>query len=228
MKLGKIAAIKRERAECLKLMRTFCLDPSVEVYKRVVACDAVVRSDYYKTWAAMLPLHVSTVIVSDKAEGGPVDASRGDGNSSGKAESGNSSNGTVGGTVSANPNEEARVAAHKMKRDIAYRAIMNKANSAPTKAIALQLVYVFAATGWYEAIEKVYECMGDSRIPQTSRIEICEEYKAIKELYCDKIRELLTANKDHFTSRGINIHDVDFTRFDVYQREYEQKKAEGK
>jgi hypothetical protein len=83
---------------------------------------------------------------------------------------------------------------------------------------------MYAATGWFAAIEKFYECMGDSRLARNVRVELSKEYKEWKELYAARIHQLKTVNRDHFTSRGIDQSAVDFSRFDMYQREYESRK----
>jgi predicted nucleotidyltransferase len=101
----------------------------------------------------------------------------------------------------------------------------------PNKFRATQMLYIFAATGWFPALERFYEFMGDSRIAHSSRVEMSLEYKHWKELYTRKIHELLSENKAHFEDRGIDRSAVDFTRFDIYQRKYEAKKLareEGK
>ena len=54
---------------------------------------------------------------------------------------------------------------------------------------------------------------------------MCAEYKEWKDLYLSRIHELVTASKDHFKDRGIDITAVDFSRFEVYQRDYDAKKA---
>lgn len=122
----------------------------------------------------------------------------------------------------------ASIDGHNAKRTLVYEAIFKKATEAPTATIARQLLYIFAATGWFPAIEKFYECMGDNRIGINSRISLCAEYKETRELYEEKIRELLSADKDHFTKLGITLSNVDFSRFDVYQKTYDEKKALGK
>ena len=203
MKQGsKIAAIKRENAECEVLMKTFCLNPTMETYRRVSKCDAITRGEYYKTWKAMLP-HYRTdedlleALTSEEA----IDTAK---------------------DVSA---REKYISAYKLKRDIAYRAIDAKISAQPTRAAAMQMLYIFAATGWFSALEKFYECMGDSRIGVAARTEMCAEYKEWKDLYLSRIHELVTASKDHFKDRGIDITAVDFSRFEVYQRDYDAKKA---
>jgi hypothetical protein len=115
--------------------------------------------------------------------------------------------------------------ADKMKRELIFAAMLKKVSEEPTKNSVMQLLYVFAATGWFVAIEKFYECMGDSRLVTSVRAELAQEYREWKELYTDRIRELVNVNPEHFTSRGIDRTAVDFTRFDVYQREYERRKA---
>ena len=109
-----------------------------------------------------------------------------------------------------------------------YEALIKKLDDQPTLATVRSILYIFAASGWYNALEKFYECMGDSRIAHSSRIELSKDYKEMRELYTAKIQELLAADKDHFTRRGIDKSAVDFTRFDVYQQGYDRKKIEGK
>lgn len=181
MNRGRLAAIRREAEECTVLMKTFCLDPTVECYRRISKCAQVTRGEYYLIWCSLLPFD---------------DAERG-------------GNGTVPPHVI---------------RDIAFRAILLKASEGPTKTIAMQLLYMYAATGWFAAIEKFYECMGDSRLAHNVRVELSKEYKEWKELYAARIHQLKTVNRDHFTSRGIDQSAVDFSRFDMYQREYESRK----
>lgn len=190
---SKLAEIQRENAECVMLMKTFCLSPTIAVYEHVNRCGVVTRSDFYATWKVFLPQYCAD---------------------------------ETGGTTDNGDGGEKKKDLYNMKRDIAFRALILKASEAPTKSVAMQLLYVFAATGWFPAIEKFYECVGDGRIVRTTRIELSQEYKEWKELYVSRVHELLTADPTHFTSRGIDKTAVDFSRFEVYQREYERRKNE--
>ena len=195
---GKIAELQKESQECEFLMKTFCLNPSRETYKRISQCPSVVRGDNYKLWSNMVP-YWCVVDSADGAKDGTKDGADG-----------------------------AKAEGYNAKRTLVYDLIYKKAEAAPTAAIARQLLYIFAATGWFPAIEKFYECMGDTRIGMNSRIELCAEYKETRDLYCEKIREYIVADKDHFKKRGITVENVDFSQFDVYQKAYEEKKAAKK
>lgn len=195
-KSGKLAALQKERTECETLMKTFCLDPSNSVFCRVNRCDAVRRGEFYHIWLTFVPYHGSlkhrTGLAVDSL-GSPNDK--------------------------VDPFNLETV--YNMQRGNAYRAMILKLSTEPTKTRVLQLLYVFAATGWFQAIEKFYECMGDGRLVYSSRVELMKEYKQWREMYVEKVREYLSQDKDHFTSRGIDRSVVDFSRFDVYQTAYD-------
>jgi hypothetical protein len=215
---GKLAEIQRENAECITLMKTFCLNPARAVYERVDKCGAVTRSEFYATWKVFLPYYCAELETVRNVEDDKGIASE-------------STKGAEGAEGAKGEDTQKKMTLYNMKRDIAFRALILKASEAPTKGTAMQLLYVFAATGWFPAIEKFYECMGDGRINMNTRVELSQEYKTWKELYLARIHELLSADPAHFTSRGIDKTAVDFSRFEVYQREYEAKKKaerEGK
>ena len=192
-KNSKIAEMRAESQECEILMKTFCLNPSRDTYKRISACGSVVRSDNYKVWSMLVPGWCC-----------------------------------VGDEEAVSENNKKLESVHNTRREIMYGALIKKLDDQPTLATVRSILYIFAASGWYNALEKFYECMGDSRIAHSSRIELSKDYKEMRELYTAKIQELLAADKDHFTRRGIDKSAVDFTRFDVYQQGYDRKKIEGK
>jgi hypothetical protein len=196
---GKIAEMRKETEECEVLMKTFCLNPTLATYLRISKCSGVTKGEFYSTWRAMLP-HYCT-------DEGLVE-SRDD----------------IIKTAEDASAKEKYMAAYNLKRDVVCRSIDAKLSANPTKTGAIQMLYIFAATGWFPILEKFYECIGDSRIGINARTEMSAEYKAWKELYTDRIHELLSMDKNHFTERGIDITAVNFTRFDVYQRDYEEKK----
>lgn len=206
---GKIAEMRKEAEECEVLMKTFCLNPTLATYRRISKCTGVTKGEFYGIWKVMLPYYCTD---EGLAAAQTVDsATINDVNSDGK-------------TAEEASAKEKYMAAYNLKRDVACRAIDAKLVANPTKTGAMQMLYIFAATGWFPMLEKFYECIGDSRIGIGARTEMSEEYKVWKDLYTSRIQELLSADPNHFTERGIDITAVNFTRFDVYQRDYEEKK----
>lgn len=195
---SKLALLQQETQTCEILMKTFCLNPSSAIYKRIAACNSITRGEYYATWSIMVPQVYKQDDMSGVASS--VDVSM---------------------DVSKN---NTSVSPH-IQSDLVYRSLMTKLENDPTIKTARQILYCFFASGRFAAVEKYYECMGDNRIAQASRVQLCEEYREAKSLYADKIAELLQKDPEHFSRRGITIQHVDFSHFDQYQAAVDKRKA---
>lgn len=106
--------------------------------------------------------------------------------------------------------------------------LINSIESSPRQSSAVKLMYLFCATGTVAYIMSFYEIMGHKSLPHDTRKKLCGVYYSMKEIYTERIGQLLAANPLHFTELGIIQQNVDFSLFDGIEKVAEDVKEKNK
>jgi hypothetical protein len=96
-------------------------------------------------------------------------------------------------------------------------ALCEKTILTPTKSAAIQVMYMFYATGELKYIDLYYQCMGHERLPMQTKQYLARLYAETKKMYKDEVLILLMKNPAHFDTgagRGMRLDVAGFTYFD--------------
>jgi len=80
---------------------------------------------------------------------------------------------------------------------------------------SIRLMYMFYASGDPKYLQLFYESIGAESISEKSRMYIYDMFSAVKSNYKKIIEFLLSKNPKHFDNIGVNLDDVNFSKYEV-------------